>query len=850
MTELAPSAAVWLRGTSQLRRRWRSWLGLALLIGVAGGFLVASVAGARRTTTAYDRLLASARPFDVVLGVGCAEGLEEDACADSVSQSIDEILALPPVADGELVMNFLVPVLAADGFSIQPQEEVLDDRGEPPGVTCFTGNGEIDVLGSPSGRFGTELNRHRFVAGRAADPARADEAVVSVATARRAGIHVGDSLRIVPIDACGDGGSAPDEWPEPFEVTVVGLHVAPGEVQPETGRYLQSVMVTPPLLDKLASSLGPNPSAMVLLRDGATTAELMEAVEGAGIPADVVLSQDEFSPSVRRGLRPDALTLWLLAALGGVATVIVLGQALSRQAWAGADELPALRAIGFTSRDFALVGAVEGAAVALVGGVGTAALAIAASPLFPVGRARVAEPDPGLRVDALAVGAGSLILAVASFVVVVVVARRVAAQTLTAARPPDRPALATVLLGRLGARPPAVVGARMALERGHGALAVPVRAGFTGIAVGVAALVGSLTFGADLEHLLNTPRLVGWNWDVGFFGTDSESGDPDADPVAQAEELIRAARAIPGVERAGYATFFPPSDVPIIEALPDIWPLSFSSGPGSIAPTVTSGRAPAAPDEMLVTPWMLGKLGLEIGDTVAVHGGTGTESGESVPITATVTIVGTGVLPIGDGRFEQTVALTFEGMRQIVPEVGPQTVVVDLAANADRQRTTAALADIGLSDPIDSEQVDVATLVDLDVSRADDLPRLLGTLMAVLAIGVLVHLVYTGVRAGRHDLATLRALGFSRAQVVTTIAWQTTIAVAVPFAAAAVLGMVAGRLVWLAYAERLGVAPETVVAWRPIAGFFVAFLVAANVIGVVIGHGARNSAPAGVLRTE
>ena len=122
--------------------------------------------------------------------------------------------------------------------------------------------------------------------------------------------------------------------------------------------------------------------------------------------------------------------------------------------------------------------------------------------------------------------------------------------------------------------------------------------------------------------------------------------------------------------------------------------------------------------------------------------------------------------------------------------------------------------------------------------------------MAVLAIGVLVHLVYSGVRHGRRDLATLPALGFTGPQVASAIGWQTTIAAVAPFAVGAVGGAIAGRVVWLVYADRLGVAPETIVAWRPILGFLVAFLVVANLVGVVIGRGIRRRSPSLVLRTE
>ena len=41
-------SAVWMRLRSEIRTRWRSWLGLALLIGLTGGAAVAAAAGARR----------------------------------------------------------------------------------------------------------------------------------------------------------------------------------------------------------------------------------------------------------------------------------------------------------------------------------------------------------------------------------------------------------------------------------------------------------------------------------------------------------------------------------------------------------------------------------------------------------------------------------------------------------------------------------------------------------------------------------------------------------------------------------------------------------------------------------
>ena len=45
-------AAVWLCLRAELRSRWRAWLTLAVLAGLGGGIVTATVAGAKRTDSA------------------------------------------------------------------------------------------------------------------------------------------------------------------------------------------------------------------------------------------------------------------------------------------------------------------------------------------------------------------------------------------------------------------------------------------------------------------------------------------------------------------------------------------------------------------------------------------------------------------------------------------------------------------------------------------------------------------------------------------------------------------------------------------------------------------------------
>ena len=45
--------AVWARAGSELRGRLWAWVGIAVLVGLTGGVVIAAAAGARRTDSAY-----------------------------------------------------------------------------------------------------------------------------------------------------------------------------------------------------------------------------------------------------------------------------------------------------------------------------------------------------------------------------------------------------------------------------------------------------------------------------------------------------------------------------------------------------------------------------------------------------------------------------------------------------------------------------------------------------------------------------------------------------------------------------------------------------------------------------
>ena len=83
---------------------------------------------------------------------------------------------------------------------------------------------------------------------------------------------------------------------------------------------------------------------------------------------------------------------------------------------ADATDAAVLEAVGTTRRQRAAIAGTRAAAIAVGGAAGAVVVAIGASPLLPVGVARRAEPDPGIRIDAgvLALGAGAIVVLVVS----------------------------------------------------------------------------------------------------------------------------------------------------------------------------------------------------------------------------------------------------------------------------------------------------------------------------------------------------------------------------------------------------------------------------------------------------
>src|SRR6478735_1830337 len=101
MRECPPVSALAIVLRQQLRQRWRSWIGLALLIGFAAGITMALAVAARRSEHAYEQFADSERAADVVMtgrsSFGLVGTVDLDAIATMryVTRTAPAFVALP-----------------------------------------------------------------------------------------------------------------------------------------------------------------------------------------------------------------------------------------------------------------------------------------------------------------------------------------------------------------------------------------------------------------------------------------------------------------------------------------------------------------------------------------------------------------------------------------------------------------------------------------------------------------------------------------------------------------------------------------------------------------------------------
>ena len=515
----------------------------------------------------------------------------------------------------------------------------------------------------------------------------------------------------------------------------------------------------------------------------------------------------------------------LLMALSVVLAGAVAGtQVLNLQLQALAGDQTTLAALGMTRRErtFATVSF----AVPVAAGAAAAAVvvAVAASPLFPISLARRAEPDPGLHADWIVLGVGAAVVATAVLAASAVRGWRFGrdARFGTGSATDARLGEAARITTRLRLGPSGPAGISIALTRGSGAAAVPVRSALVGSIVGLASVVAAMVFAASLDRLTAEPARYGVPWDLTTDLAPAEAHEvAGRDDIGDLAILATATVVVEGEDIQGYAL--------VIEK-------------GAASFTMLDGRPPSHAGEIALGPDLLDRLNVTIGDSVSLL--------DTIGQPRQLDVVGRVLVPdTDDFVFTAGAAFTPDGLDEVRQSDTNGQVVLNWRAGADGDAAAARLqqdypyALSAYSRPDAPNEI-------ANLARVRQLPWVLAALLAIIGLAAIAHFLVTMVRRRRRDLAVLRSLGYTRRQVAATARWQATILVLVAVAVGAPVGYLVGKWTWSIAAGVLGVAPDVSIPVVPLLLVVPATVIVANVVAAVPARVAGRVAPSTALRTE
>lgn len=802
------AVGLWIE--TELRARWKAVVGLALVLGLAGGVVTAAAAGARRTASAYERMLAAQNAPDVTI---------TDDGSQAVSVSLQKVIDLPQVASSAksslifYVMGNLASVAAVDA------------------------------------KLGRSVNRWNVLAGRMYHDDAVDEVVVGFGVARRSGLRVGGTFPLVEPRFL---ERAKQEGVAPRTMRVVGIVAGPGEFPPQyTGSY-PSIHFTPAFFRTYGNRLSSGDanrehgSLFIDLRHGLDDLPAFRSGLERLAPRQAFLPQTsaQIGAPTMRSFRLQASGLWMLTAFCAFTLLLIAGQALARQAFIGSLDFRTLRAIGVGPDGLALIGIAWAAIVGLAAAAVSSVVAITLSPLAPAGDARIAEPHPGLSVDvvAIAIGGGALLLA--TIILGSIPAWR-ASRTRGAIGASDiesqvRPSRVAIAFAAASLPAPAVAGARLALETGRGRTAVPLRSTLAGATFGIAVLIAAITFGASLTHLVHTPALYGTGWDA-FFSNYKEGPDLTT--------KVPGFLSVDGVAGATIA-----GDLPVEIRGKQVLAFGVRRIRGQVGPPIVEGRAPAGPREISLASQTMRRTGAAIGSTVSIRVPVG-----DAPATTYVVVGRTVIPPFGIVTSDpgEGALMSLDGMIRLVPpEARSQFTLasdafVRFTPSADRRTVIRSLAPVFEQPPEGFDAVPSETPEDiLSFGRVRNLPLLLGMIIGLIAAATLAHTVASSVRRRRVDIAILKTLGFVRGQIRAMVACQASVLIIAALILGVPAGIAIGRLTWLAFADRIGVVPAARSALWATLLVIAGAIVLANVIAAIPGRAAARVRPAAALRAE
>jgi hypothetical protein len=816
---------------AERRRRVWAWLGLASVMALTCGVALAAIAGARRTDSAYPRLLRSVSEQDAVIGIPSPGG---GVWNDRHNPLFADIDRFPDVA----AWGRQYQLVAFDGSRLTASSDEQD----------------LEALADG---YGTRVSRPVLRAGWLPDPHRTDEAMVDPRFASEHHLHLGSRFVVTTVDSdkFDEVNDQPGVYRGPRQVdslTVTGIGQVARDINPSTILEDQPhAYVTQAFVDAHAASLS-NVGTAVRLRPGADIGHFQTEVTSLAHANHIdpqyvyFTAERDHTQAVARSVRPQAFGLDLLAAITALAALVVVGQALSRQVFVDGIDGPILGAMGMTPRQRFALGMARVAVVCAIGAAGAVAVAVALSPLFPIGPARATEPNLGLSVDASTLALGFAVVLVAFLAAGAWPAWRRAHATwssLAAPAGPDHPSGLARLLARAGSSASSVIGVRMAFEPGRGRTAVPVRSALVTTALAIAAALAVTVFATNLDHLVDSPASYGWTW------TASTGFGFDPMPAVTTRDLL-GDKALAGVAGGNYLDLhLGHQDVPAV---------TLDVLKGRLGPMILAGHAPMGDHELVLGTQTMRDAHLHLGQVVSV---------QLNDAPTRMQIVGRAVFPrLGAGIFTPTDV----GQGAMLTDAAARKAGVDLAApNDPRSRYSVyflqAAPGVSLTTTQHELSHELAGINPLCPSRfcvvgpqppADVVAygRVRSTtlalivLLVVIAAAALAHALLTSARRRQPDVAVLKMLGFRRRQAGAMACWQGLSIAVAALAIGLPVGLIAGRWAWTVFADEVGLAARVDIPWVAVFGAVPLAVLVAIMASVFPALIAARTRPAALLR--
>jgi hypothetical protein len=834
-------------------QRWSGYLGVILLIGLLGGLSMASVAAGRRTQSSYPTFVQSTNPSDLSFAGGS------------------------PTADSS-ISAFASPAFSRKLATVPDVKHVASLLG--PDFVPLTGNGvarpglaeELTIAGSLTGMFSRQ-DRVTAVEGRLADPRRSNEVVMDARAAQLLGVRLGGTvpLGFYTAQQVASPGFGTPKVKAKFrlDVRVVGIIVLNNQVlQDDIDRNYGFMILTPALL-KRAIAVSPAAAAAVLygvqLDHGDQGISNVEQDLIKIIPAGSTYEfhvTSHIVSEVQLAVKPESVALGAFGVIAGLICLVLAAQALARQLRRGEEDRQVMRALGASRFDAAVEGLLALLGVLVIGSLLAMMIAVALSPLAPLGPVRRVYPDGGFNFDWTVLGVGLFVLVFILSAIAVALSLRGTPRRLGSRRELRSNHSAIARASKLAGMPvAATMGAPFALEPGRGRGETPVRSVLSGAVLAVALVVATTTFASGFSSLISHPALYGWNWN--YLLNPTNAIPPKAVALLNDDPDVKAWSA---------------AELANAQADGQTVPMLLMATHPRVAPPILSGHGIDKKNQVVLGAATMALLHKKLGDTVMFTYGTPADAPVYVPPIKLV-IVGTATFPaVGYTSFVED--HTSMGIGALIPTAilppafrkvlqspdpnfnGPEMAFVRLkpgvsaaAGRANLQRIASAADKVFAADPHGA-----GNLVSvLGVQRPAQIVnyRSMGSTPVILALGAAVGSIFAlgltlfaSVRRRRRDLALLKALGFSQRQLAGSVAWQAAITALVGVIIGIPVGILIGRELWILFAKNLNAVPLATVPVETVVLTGLGAVIFAVVVSAIPGRSAARTSTALVLRSE